>query len=1153
MVVEVIQKNNEIEPSFDVWTRTFEFVYDNEKKGIFLRPVRKHLLTSKSIPPPVRWPIPANATSNLSQELSWYFEKFSEQPTPATQRQADYFLKALGDWGEEVFQQLFSTNDAKSIYKEVHDTSQSNFSRIEIHSPDPTVLAWPWEAMIDNNNKYVGIPIAIERHYIFDSKAETAFPLEFFDKEGLNILLVTARAQHDVDYRIIGRSVLATHQAPINLNMVRPASLEHLKDTLQNSEKKWDILHLDCHGGYNSLFGSPPQSYIQLDDGLGQLTHVTADQLLEALGSWCPRHIVLNACRSAMATNSPASLTSSSLATTLLRHPNVEDVTAMAYNLSVDAAIPFFSSFYYWFTGNYKASTAVQRGRHSMIKDPYRTCINGTVVFEDWMIPVIYKRSLNLNSSQIVEYDTEQEKNTNWENRSEKDFYNHEAFIGRDNIIYILDRCADLPIKFWLVHGKIGIGKTCLLREFEWWRKKSGDPRPFVRIDTELIKGIDDLFLTIAHQLINPPPATISLRAIEEYILSAFQNCKYWILWDHLHVLRSVEAGNPNPSFSQDDINRLKKFFNRLNECTSTIIAASRGPEPWIEELIYCKKIPLGGLSDDERWQLASYTFKEERNQLKLPINGTVKYEKSLSKLVFYLAGHPTMTIECLSRFKKGESADNLLEMLRKTAEGLFPFSQDRKSGVRLQQTLRVLENDHVKKILPFLTLFEEIVDYQLLRFMMKKIVSYQTSNIIDQAFLILETAGLLTMRTFLHPALGGILRSNRLILVDEKHLKAFVSAFSPNNYLKIVSYKSTKLDKKPKIIISLGTYQNALDIAIGLGLIDTVLNLRNEIFKLYIDKHDFENALTFLDYMYESYMKMNFFNYAYSEALDSLRIARENRNHAEVEKWFGRVNNEIFKKDSTPSMKARYHLEIGVTQEAKNNFELFKENIQKAYELLPEVSDPELINWINFQMVQVAALSNTPVSENFSSNLEEIESSTSINSAILRTRALEKISEGSLNEAKYYLKQAIAKSKHEGYPQNVAMNISLLGEVEAKTNNLNRAVELFREAIFKFEEINDLNSAGITYHQMAKYYHLAGYWEEAGENFINSAVAFQNESNSYHLTMVIKNFDTYLHEINNAGFASDMYLRWFRAGLPIDSIKNDALIQSMKSLKKKS
>jgi hypothetical protein len=63
-------------------------------------------------------------------------------------QRAKYVKQALHDWGKDVFSNLFTTDQVCDVYDALAESSLSQRNRIEIHSDNPQILAWPWESFV---------------------------------------------------------------------------------------------------------------------------------------------------------------------------------------------------------------------------------------------------------------------------------------------------------------------------------------------------------------------------------------------------------------------------------------------------------------------------------------------------------------------------------------------------------------------------------------------------------------------------------------------------------------------------------------------------------------------------------------------------------------------------------------------------------------------------------------------------------------------------------------------------------------------------------------------------------------------------------------------------------------------------------------------
>ena len=105
--------------------------------------------TSKpsSPPSPFGFPVEGRPDSDLMRELQWYLETFLDYPFHPDTDRAERVLKSLRDWGEQAFRSLFEDHSAGRMF----DAATADYSslHLQISSDDPSVMAWPWEALRD--------------------------------------------------------------------------------------------------------------------------------------------------------------------------------------------------------------------------------------------------------------------------------------------------------------------------------------------------------------------------------------------------------------------------------------------------------------------------------------------------------------------------------------------------------------------------------------------------------------------------------------------------------------------------------------------------------------------------------------------------------------------------------------------------------------------------------------------------------------------------------------------------------------------------------------------------------------------------------------------------------------------------------------------
>ena len=105
---------------------------------------------------------------------------------------------------------------------------------VSISSDDPTVLAWPWEALYDPQTGMLGQTAQVLRRLNrlrIESSEKATLP-----RDRIHILLVTARPyQQDVSYRSISRplvDLIQQEKLPAQVTLLRPPTIAALRQHL---------------------------------------------------------------------------------------------------------------------------------------------------------------------------------------------------------------------------------------------------------------------------------------------------------------------------------------------------------------------------------------------------------------------------------------------------------------------------------------------------------------------------------------------------------------------------------------------------------------------------------------------------------------------------------------------------------------------------------------------------------------------------------------------------------------------------------------------------------------------------------------------------------------------------------------------------------
>jgi len=355
-----------------------------------------------AVPDPVTFPVECWPDKTLLPGLRWYLEDFLELPVGPYLDHARQVQSALARWGEQAFDSLFNN---RVVGGWLDDAIASDYAdlHLQIVSSDPGVLAWPWEALLDRQaGRRLAHACQVERRLdgLHDPIKTKKLP-----RDRVNILLVIARpdGQGDVRFRSIARALVewaVQPDVPAYVHVLRPPTLDQLRDHLRQNPNFYHILHFDGHGAYPA--GSPAtpfdrrkyqgavQGHLIFEKEDGSADPVSAEKLTELLQEGAVPAVVLNACQSAMV-DDRADDAFASVEAALLR-TRLRSVVAMAYSLYVSAAQQFLPAFYRRLFETGQFADAVRAGRQQLLSHSERTPILKGFTFDDWLVPVLYQQ-----------------------------------------------------------------------------------------------------------------------------------------------------------------------------------------------------------------------------------------------------------------------------------------------------------------------------------------------------------------------------------------------------------------------------------------------------------------------------------------------------------------------------------------------------------------------------------------------------------------------------------------------------------------------------------------------------------------------------------------------------------------------------------------
>ncbi|KYF90800.1 hypothetical protein BE20_16565 [Sorangium cellulosum] len=451
--------------------------------------------------------------------------------------------------GQRAFQALFERADAGGMFAAASAGGYHELL-LQIWSDDPKVLAWPWEALRDLQGRALSPACQLERRL---NRAQDPPPVPAeLPRDRVNILLVIARPyEADVQFRSIARplvELIEKQGLPARVHVLRPPTLDRLREHLRERPNHYHLVHFDGHGSYGPgeaptgphAYGAPEGRLI-FEDDQGKAAPVTAEVLSNLLQEHHVPAMVLNACQSAML-DEQAGDPFASVATALI-NAGTRSVVAMSYSLYVSGAEQFLPAFYrrLFETGTFVE--AARAGRQQMFAARGRVCARGRFDLEDWLVPVVYQQDAEaLSFAAAAQPPVSARERLPGE---ALDGQNPYGFIGRDGALLELERALRRP------------APAIVIRSAEYVFNQLGGP------------VLGDAFL--------------ALRDVEEKIealVRFYKKHRFLLVWDNFEVV----AGSPGfpATMSEGDRQHLRSFLQRLRGAPTKVLITSRSEEAWL-------------------------------------------------------------------------------------------------------------------------------------------------------------------------------------------------------------------------------------------------------------------------------------------------------------------------------------------------------------------------------------------------------------------------------------------------------------------------------------------------------------------------------------------------------------------------------------------
>lgn len=558
-------------------------------------------------------------TQQERRDLRWYLEEYWLWPYEGFAQRGKEVEALLVEVGRRLYRSVFGSPQARNIMQQ-WNAQESQLRSINIVSEVPAALSLPWELLHDGQH-FLSLrpdqPVSIVRRLPLHEQTnqQTTFA------PPLRILLVTAQPERMgfVDPRGIARELYDELQAQsetgtIELEFLRPPTLEALRSRLRLRKRPVHVLHFDGHGTVGQ--GEMNQGMLAFENAEGQLDAVEAQVLARLLQDSDVRLAVLTACQSAMGSEEDPF---SSIAAQLI-HYGLDAVIAMSTNVLVASTTRYAEAFYHALATGSSVSIAHEQARRALYANPHRHLqprhqdeAGTPIQLRDWWMPHLYlQRALSFQLTQPAQRGKKQQGvPLSLRLNKEMPSVPRYGFRGRARELLKLER--------WLLQGKVvvvsgfgGIGKTALAREAADWltRTKLYERACFVSFehggDAIMLLSVLGQFLGISDGHYNPHESTSALAQLAPVL----KKKRTLLIADNLE---SILPGGEAPLASELRT-QLWDIFLALAHMRVGVLLISRdtafGESRFVSDS-HVALLPLRGLRPNDAYILASHLLDD--------------------------------------------------------------------------------------------------------------------------------------------------------------------------------------------------------------------------------------------------------------------------------------------------------------------------------------------------------------------------------------------------------------------------------------------------------------------------------------------------------------------------------------------------------------
>ncbi len=420
--------------------------------------------------PPVQFRNPLEAADR--SEISWYFQEYPEYPFGAARQRAEAVENGFRNFGRLLFEIVFGSESSREL---LDSASQGGWADIQLSviSARADFHSLPWELLNSPETGYLSASVgSIVRQH---SDVQPEVFEHTLSSQQLNVLVSTPCGEGEGANYSGGLApslvpVMESLDVQVELDFVRPPSLEALAGILEAKPYHYHLLHLD-----GLLLDS--QGNLLLEEENSVLAPVAPAELAGvATRAGIPLVVLSAGDRGARPEAQGRGW--EDLGHNLIRSGVPAVVVLPHFMRGTPAAEGFLRRFYQGLSGGSEAGAALAVARTWMMEEPHRPTVAGPQVSWDWITPTIYQRSTyvppvieaerpNPLAAPVIQPQPEQEAEGQFPAAGQY------GLVGRQPEIARLERLLQTNAVV-LMSGNTGVGKTEVSLGLARWLNKTG-------------------------------------------------------------------------------------------------------------------------------------------------------------------------------------------------------------------------------------------------------------------------------------------------------------------------------------------------------------------------------------------------------------------------------------------------------------------------------------------------------------------------------------------------------------------------------------------------------------------------------------------------------------------------------------------------------